>query len=292
MYTILEEIGSGSQGSVYKVCNKKGELFSMKKFHKKHVGFHEFLLMNELKECENIPIVYDYNDKENYIIMEYIPYGTLYSYLHNVTCFSEEQARSIFHSIVYAVKYMHNKGYVHRDLKLENVMLQKPKQITKLSVSYYTIKLIDFGLTVNVKNAMHEYYTIGTFPYIAPEIQKQKGGGFISDVWSLGILLYELIYGKVPFHSKQLFEQNVYFPNVPKISSSLKHLIQMMLLHDPNKRICVNGILYHPWVRNEKVSKRKLWNKRNVFATLKQNLICQTERLVYLNNHAQQFSTS
>lgn len=141
------------------------------------------------------------------------------------------KARFYLASVISALEYIHLKKIVHRDLKPENILID----------SHGYIKLIDFGFA---KEVVDKTYTLcGTPEYLAPEVILGKGYNYSCDIWSLGILLYEMLVGNAPFRSEQedrlfkmITENKLTFPE--KFSdSSAKDLLQKMLVVEPNRRL-------------------------------------------------------
>jgi serine/threonine protein kinase len=143
--------------------------------------------------------------------------------------FDEAEARIIFAQIVSAVHYLHiTKSVVHRDLKLENILL----------TSSGSIKLIDFGFAYLNRGPTCEQW--GSKAYAAPEIFLGTPYDQSIDLWSLGVVLYAMVCGSLP--SKTLP------PEIPEILSvTLRDLMQRLLAHDPKERIDINGVKTHAW---------------------------------------------
>lgn len=182
-------------------------------------------------------------DSFYYIVMEYCPEGELFSYIVNRKRLSEEEASFLFYQIVNAVEYIHSKSISHRDLKPENILL----------LSNRSIKVIDFGLSNYFDNKTALDTPCGSPCYAAPEMLKNKlYDGRKVDIWSIGIILYAMVCGYLPFDDKntQRLYQKVMKSQVTytkNISSNAKNLINQMLVKDPKKRITIEGIKKHPF---------------------------------------------
>jgi maternal embryonic leucine zipper kinase len=157
----------------------------------------------------------------------------------------ESEARSFFRQIVSALKYVHEMGYCHRDLKPENLLLDDDGNI----------KLIDFGLCGEPESITDWMETsCGSPAYAAPElIQGLKYHGPKADAWSLGVLLYALLNGFLPFddeHTAYLYElikKGDY--DVPEwLSQGSIHILAQLLKTRPDKRISIDDLLIHPWL--------------------------------------------
>jgi serine/threonine-protein kinase SIK2 len=142
------------------------------------------------------------------------------------------------------VSFIHKHGILHRDIKLDNVLLDK---------SLNHVKICDFGVSKLVHKGEIITDQCGTPAYLAPEIVLDKGyEGFWSDIWSLGVLLYCMACGTVPFKANNLQDLHkailVGKYDLPDfLSVNLKHLIRSMLVIVPNRRIPIDRILRHRW---------------------------------------------
>lgn len=209
----------------------------------------EILVMSKLKH----PNVVRLNevmrsDTRIYIVMELIPGGELFSRIGTVH--DEREARKLFQQIVNGVDYCHRKGVAHRDLKAENILLDDNGNV----------KIADFGFSsfVGVNSATGLLYTqCGTPEYCAPEIissGSQTGyDGMKADAWSIGIILYALLVGRLPFLAptiERLFDL-ILNENVPKyplnISMEAKDLLDKLLVKDPQMRYNLTMVKKHPW---------------------------------------------
>jgi len=175
--------------------------------------------------------------------LEYQPYPTLGNYIVNVATLSEPLAGRVLENLVDAVSYLHSLGISHHDIKPENI-LYNPKE--------NTIKLFDFGLAVMVDPSLPMSTSNGGSPlYMAPEILlKPRHNVFISDVWSIGLVLYETLTGKSPFHIctslKDLQKEwskkrDISLPPVI-CSSNIRMLYNQMVKYNPEKRISMNEL--------------------------------------------------
>ncbi|XP_011163522.1 maternal embryonic leucine zipper kinase isoform X2 [Solenopsis invicta] len=185
-------------------------------------------------------------DSHYFMVMEYCSGGELFDHIVEKNRLSEFESRKFFCQIVSAVAYMHNLGYAHRDLKPENVLLDKDENL----------KLIDFGLCAKPKMGIqaHLYTSCGSPTYAAPElIMGKKYLGSEVDIWSMGVLLYTLLCGFLPFDDNNL--ENLYkkilsgkYEEPYWLSNNSKMLIKSMLQIDPVKRITIHELCCHPWI--------------------------------------------
>ncbi|ORX57843.1 kinase-like protein [Piromyces finnis] len=167
--------------------------------------------------------------------------------------FTEFQAKYIFKQIFAAVNYLYKNGIVHRDLKDENILIDK----------HFNIKLTDFGAASYLKNynENNAYFVnkfLGTMAYAPPEILKGEQFGTIAqEVFSLGTILYLLIFGEIPFKSPEetIFSNNIYLnaPRNVRCSKEVLNLMEWMLQKRPEDRPSMASIINHPWMRNNSV---------------------------------------
>ncbi|GAW83358.1 serine/threonine protein kinase [Plasmodium gonderi] len=256
-YIVQKRIGSGGFGIVFQGIHIQTKQRVALKFIPKsnfldvtdvHRVFIEIQTLRGLIH-NNIIKMYDVNHFQNYVclIMEYAINGDLKNYiLKNNGYLSEKQAHDLFVQIVKGVYYCHSKHIVHRDLKLENILLDENM----------TCKIADFGLSDFVNVDQNIKTEAGTKAYIAPEIifnQTINYSVFKLDIWSLGILLFIMTQGFPPFKYvendiKYFDSSTLNYPN--DVSDDLKSLISLMLNVDPNKRPIIVEILNHRWFYN------------------------------------------
>jgi serine/threonine protein kinase len=180
-----------------------------------------------------------------WLVLEYCPGDELYNQLLKIGAMEPEKVQKIFTQLVGAVSYVHGKSCVHRDLKLENILLDKNENV----------KLVDFGFTREYEGKMSYLQTwCGTVCYSAPEMIKgEKYAGEKVDVWSLGIILYALLTGELPYDdddeaatkTKILKDEPKYPDHLP---TQAKELIIQMLSKRPILRPSLADILTHPWL--------------------------------------------
>ncbi|XP_077071156.1 NUAK family SNF1-like kinase 1 isoform X2 [Siphateles boraxobius] len=177
------------------------------------------------------------------MVMEYASGGELYEYIQEKQRLSEDEARHFFGQITSAVHYCHKNGVVHRDLKLENVLLDKD----------LNVKLADFGLSNRFTRGRRLDTFCGSPLYASPEIVNGLPyHGPEVDCWSLGVLLYALVYGSMPFDGtsysilKEQIRQGRY--NTPDIPSEACSLIGWMLTVKVEDRATVEDITNHWWL--------------------------------------------
>lgn len=194
----------------------------------------------------NIIKLYQVMETSNmlYLVSEYAPSGEIFDYIDKHGRLPEPEARCKFWQIIHAVDYCHNKGIVHRDLKAENLLLDENMNI----------KIADFGFGNFFRPGMELSTYCGSPPYAAPEVfEGKKYCGPEIDIWSLGVVLYVLVCGILPFDGETLhiLRDRVisgrfripYF-----MSSECESLIRRMLVIDPKKRLTMSQVCQHQWM--------------------------------------------
>ncbi|KAF2131676.1 serine/threonine protein kinase-like protein Kin1 [Dothidotthia symphoricarpi CBS 119687] len=179
-----------------------------------------------------------------YMLFEFVNGGQMLDYIISHGRLKEKQARKFARQIASALDYCHRNSIVHRDLKIENILISKTGDI----------KIIDFGLS-NLFSPRNQLKTFcGSLYFAAPELlQAKQYTGPEVDVWSFGIVLYVLVCGKVPFddqsmpqlHAK-IKKGHVDYP--PWLSAECRNLIHRMLQTDPTQRLTLSEIMTHPWI--------------------------------------------
>ncbi|BAM42024.1 myosin light chain kinase [Theileria orientalis strain Shintoku] len=260
MYEICEQLGQGKFSIVYRAIYKEtGEEYAVKIIDKTKITHQERELLRseisilKLLKHNNVIYLKDIIDMKDhlYIVMELVRGGELYDLLHSEHRLSEEHTHRIISQLLKTVAYLHKCGIIHRDLKPENLLL------TDRSESG-SIKLTDFGLSTLCSPNDILTQPCGTLAYVAPEVLTMQGYNQKSDVWSIGVIMYLLIRGRLPFaikkshtihiweHYKVTFDGSIW----RGVSSSAKDLIRKLLEIDPAKRVSVFEALNHIWVKN------------------------------------------
>lgn len=201
----------------------------------RHVAGHACIA--ELLECVETP---DYL----YIIMEHCAGGSLLDNVREKKRLTEAEAAVILQQILYSLQYCHAKGVVHRDVKLENILMDGDG----------AVRLIDFGLSGYFSPGKKLKCFCGSPSYAAPEIvTRQEYDAPLVDVWSLGVVLFAMLAGHLPFYSKEKKDLSKKIAagacKIPSsISSAGRDLISKMLSVDPQKRITLDQIWFHTWM--------------------------------------------
>ncbi|KAM0872277.1 hypothetical protein ACQ4PT_038830 [Festuca glaucescens] len=184
-----------------------------------------------------------------YFVMEYVRGGELFSRVAKGRL-KEDVARKYFQQVIGAIDFCHSRGVYHRDLKLENLLVDDTDNV----------KVSDFGLSAVRKSQRQDgllHTTCGTPSYVAPEIIDNKGyDGAKADVWSCGIILFVLLAGYLPFYDSNLMEM---YRKIGKgeyktphwFSDEVRKLLATLLDPNPETRITIEKLIEHPWFRKE-----------------------------------------
>uniref|UniRef100_A0A8B9L7C9 non-specific serine/threonine protein kinase n=1 Tax=Astyanax mexicanus TaxID=7994 RepID=A0A8B9L7C9_ASTMX len=213
-----------------------------------------------------------------YLVTEYAKNGEIFDYLASRGRLSEADARRKFWQILSAVEYCHERGIVHRDLKAENLLLD----------AHMNIKIADFGFGNFFRPGEPLATWCGSPPYAAPEVfEGQQYEGPQLDIWSMGVVLYVLVCGALPFDGPSLpvLRQRVlegrfripYF-----MTEDCEHLIRRMLVLDPAKRLSLSQIREHRWMVQEMPSQRPVLYRQGVATDSKAGLGEHSEQVLRL----------
>ncbi|KAJ6791055.1 serine/threonine-protein kinase SAPK2-like isoform X1 [Iris pallida] len=185
------------------------------------------------------------------IVMEYAAGGELFERICNAGRFSEDEARFFFQQLISGVSYCHSMQICHRDLKLENTLLD--------GSAAPRLKICDFGYSKSAVLHSQPKSTVGTPAYIAPEVLSRKEyDGKIADVWSCGVTLYVMLVGAYPFEDPddprnfrktigRILSVQYSIPDYVRVSSECRQLLSRIFVASPEKRITMSEIKTHPW---------------------------------------------
>ncbi|CAK4086917.1 unnamed protein product [Aphanomyces euteiches] len=260
VFEFHDVIGKGSFGSVVKATNKKtGKIWAVKVVElgnelDKKALLNEIDILKRLQHPNIVRVIASYEDsKRMYMVMQLLPGAELYHHLY--TCerkFTEVEVRKLILCLLRAISYLHSNQITHRDLKLENLLLENESQPTSL-------KLIDFGLSKFLKKGERMQQSLGTIDYVAPEV---LDGDYNEkcDLWSVGVICYELLTSVSPFHGDtndatmnkifdgiqpSFFHDDIWKTISPDCINFIKSLIQ----EDPQERLSAEQALNHRWMR-------------------------------------------
>lgn len=254
-YKFVRLIGKGAFGKVTLGIHKlTGKYVAIKTIDKKYMKdefsrkkvFQEVYILKKIRHANVIRLLEVFEaPKHMLIVMEYAAGGDLLNYVKKKGLLQEDEARRIFRQTVYGLAHIHSRSVLHRDIKLDNILLD----------SDGGVKICDFGVSKIIPRHDLIKEQCGTPAYIAPEVISDDGyEGFFIDHWSLGVLLYAMLFAAVPFKAqnmKELLEvirtTPVTFPTL--VSDKAANLITSLLKYNPYKRLSIPEILAHPWLQ-------------------------------------------
>lgn len=252
-YRLGELIGKGAFGKVITAVHKlTGHSVAIKTIDKSLMAeeprrkkvFQEVLILSRIRDKRIIRLLEVFESKNHLLLVtEYANGGDLLHYTKAKGRLPEEEAKLFLREVAEGLQTIHRAGVLHRDIKLENILLSQSH-----------VKICDFG----VSRVMQKHTLIreqcGTPAYIAPEVLGELGyEGFASDVWSLGVCLYAMVSGFLPFQGKSVSELHAAIRSgeveIPQLfSSDLQDLISQLLRVSPKQRISLKSLLAHPWL--------------------------------------------
>ena len=306
-------IGSGAYGKVFLAINKSDKkYYAIKHMIKKDLYkalktlkgiYTEIDIQSRINHPNIIRLLYVKERSESFdLVMEYAKYGNLYSYIKKHSYLTEERSFKFFIQVVNAIYFLHKNDLIHRDIKPENILLFEN-----------CVKLCDFGWCTRLDGGNRGTFC-GTAEYMSPEMVNKEEYSKDIDIWSLGILLYEMIHGNSPFKpNKSKFNINDIMNNIKiqnlkfneKISKECKELIIHLLDRDVTKRYKIDDIfnskfvkhyenLYFPKTKKTSLTTRKMekdnnnnlndLNKNKDFETLDNNFV-YTKHIINNNNN-------
>lgn len=251
-------LGEGGFARCFQMKDDTGRIFAAKTVAKDSVKNEKTRtkLLSEIKIHKSMshPNIVEFidcfeDDVNVYILLEICPHQSLMDLLKTRKLLTEAEVRYFMVQIIGAVKYLHRRKVVHRDLKLGNIFFDPQMNI----------KIGDFGLATIVNTAHPRRYTIcGTPNYIAPEVLggKEVGHSFEVDIWAVGIMMYAMLFGKPPFQAKDV--QIIYeriktndftFPPDSVVSFEARQLIRDLLSTDPANRPSLDEVLNYEWFK-------------------------------------------
>ncbi|CAD8174195.1 unnamed protein product [Paramecium octaurelia] len=253
-YKINEKIGEGITSEVFLGSNQDNQKFAIKKVAKAQLGHkmrdkqakslaEEIFIMRTL-DFSNIPKLYEVFENDDYIglVMTLYEGGQLSEKLSNLNLSQKQQ---LVKNLLETMNYVHSQSIMHRDLKPQNIMY-KNKDPTSVDIA-----IIDFGFATNQKYQEHVLYNCGTLGYAAPEVQeykeKQKMYTTQCDVYSLGIIIYEIFFGVHPFRNS--ISGSLTFNDKVKVPQSLKNLLIQMTRIQPKQRFTLKECLDQDFFR-------------------------------------------
>ncbi|RWS27483.1 hypothetical protein B4U80_12864 [Leptotrombidium deliense] len=251
--TIKQSIGSGSFSFVFLATNQQKKSVAIKIMDilkvKREIIKNEISAMKTLKHA-NIVAFYDTFEDDSfcYIVMEHCPNGDVFDYISNHRALPEQHAWSWFTQLIFGLAFIHKQGFVHRDIKLENMLLD----------SNFKVKITDFGFSFRFSASGQKEPisrdSCGSVLYACPEkLQNIEHYSTKADVWSCGVVLFVMLFGIYPLDEDRIKEARdetgdfrISIPEDTTTTEECKELVKLMLVADES-RISTGDILKHKW---------------------------------------------
>uniref|UniRef100_A0ACD5Y4V4 Uncharacterized protein n=1 Tax=Avena sativa TaxID=4498 RepID=A0ACD5Y4V4_AVESA len=256
-YHVVELVGEGSFGKVYKGRRKYTRQTVAMKFILKHgksdKDIHnlrqEIEILRKLKHENIIEMIDAFETPQEFCVVTEFAQGELFEVLEDDKCLPEEQVQAIAKQLVKALYYLHSNRIIHRDMKPQNILIGKGS----------IVKLCDFGFARAMSaNTVVLRSIKGTPLYMAPELVREQPYNHTADLWSLGVILYELFVGQPPFYTNSVYalirhivKDPVKYPD--NMSANFKSFLKGLLNKLPQSRLTWPALLEHPFVRDDSV---------------------------------------
>ncbi|KAI7904513.1 kinase-like domain-containing protein [Cokeromyces recurvatus] len=272
-YRFKEILGIGGFSRVYLAENtlEGNRLSAIKVMSKRRMQMDRLFDANALRELNILKMLKHKSivqleatietDMYFCLVLEYVPDGDLYNYVRQSRDREKSEAdeqiiKKLVYELIEVISWLHDQNVVHRDLKLENILLWHDKDNNP------HIKLTDFGLACVIDPKYPVLYTqCGSLEYVSPEIYTSRNGfdGQVADIWSLGIIIYGLLIGHLPFAFKpaegdtlsefmyRISNRNIKWPNNEYPSEDAKEVIQCILERRPELRVTLREIVRLSW---------------------------------------------
>ncbi|CAI8602046.1 unnamed protein product [Vicia faba] len=263
-YHVIELVGEGSFGKVYKGRRKHtGQTVAMKfimKHGKTEKDIHnlrqEIEILRKLKHENIIQMLDSFESPQEFCVVTEFAQGELFEILEDDKCLPEEQVQAIAKQLVRALHYLHSNRIIHRDMKPQNILIG----------SGSIVKLCDFGFARAMSTNTVVLRSIkGTPLYMAPELVREQPYNHTVDLWSLGVILYELFVGQPPFYTNSVYalirhivKDPVKYPD--SMTPNFKSFLKGLLNKAPESRLTWPALLEHPFVKetNNEIQDREL----------------------------------
>lgn len=264
-YVVIEKIGEGSFGKVYKGRRKyTGQIVAIKFINKKGKSKkdlknlrQEIDILRELNHPNIILMLDFFETKNEFVIVTEFAQGELFQILEDDKQLPEEEVQRIAKQLVQALHYLHSQRIIHRDMKPQNILIG----------ARGTVKLCDFGFARTMSSNTIVLTSIkGTPLYMSPELVQEKPYDHTADLWSLGVILYELYVGQPPFYTNSIYtlinlivKDSVKYPS--DMSKEFKSFLKGLLHKVPSKRLSWPHLLEHPFVKLTEEDKSRYYTQ-------------------------------
>ncbi|KAM9181495.1 serine/threonine-protein kinase ULK3 isoform 1-T1 [Mergus octosetaceus] len=266
-FVLTERLGTGSYATVYKAYGKGGfsgqkdtrEVVAVKCVSKR--SLNRASVENLLTEIEILKTIrhphvvelkdFQWDSEHIYLIMEFCAGGDLSRFIRTRRLLPEKVARVFLQQLACALKFLHDHNISHLDLKPQNILLSSPDNPQ--------LKLADFGFAQYMSPWDEQHVLRGSPLYMAPEMVCRQQYDARVDLWSVGVILYEALFGRPPFASRSFAEleekirsdRAIELPSRPPLSPDCRDLLQRLLERDPRRRISFQDFFAHPFVDME-----------------------------------------
>ncbi|XP_029871260.1 serine/threonine-protein kinase ULK3 isoform X1 [Aquila chrysaetos chrysaetos] len=262
-FILTERLGAGTYATVYKAYRKRDtrEVVAIKCVSKR--SLNRASVENLLTEIEILKTIrhphivelkdFQWDSNHIYLIMEFCAGGDLSRFIRMRRILPEKVARIFLQQLACALKFLHDRNISHLDLKPQNILLSAPENPQ--------LKLADFGFAQYMSPWDEKHVLRGSPLYMAPEMVCRQQYDARVDLWSVGVILYEALFGRPPFASRSFAEleekirsdRAVELPSRPLLSPECRDLLGQLLERDPLKRISFERFFAHPFVDMEHV---------------------------------------
>jgi serine/threonine protein kinase len=287
-----KRIGKGAFSNIYKGYDKKNKkMVAIKEICLDTLSKYKDSIKRETKIMKNLDhpnivtlydtIIDDATDNI-YLVLEYFERGDFSKFLKKRPL-KEKFAKKYLKQLADGLKYLLENKIIHRDLKPQNILVS----------SLGDIKITDFGFARYFDNDMVIQTICGSPMYMAPEIMKKKKYDFKSDLWSVGVIFYEMLVGRTPFKAKNIFDlmrqiekNSIKLPEDIHISVDCKDLLFKLLKKDPEDRITWEEFFNHPWLKSDfKEREDMLMEISNLNSFTEMNNLIENNSNSFFENH-------
>jgi len=268
-WEVTEELlGSGAFSDVFLATNRETkEKVAVKCIYKKRVErtdqlAAEIALLIQLKNHPKIVALFEAftNEKCVFLVLELMSSSNLYDEIVERDHLTERQASIVFEQVLEGLAFIHKSGIVHRDIKLENILVKNKGDLS-------CVKISDFGLSKNIQDSA-PVTAVGTPFYVAPDLleamETDSPYTLMIDMWAMGVLLFIILSGRLPFTGEDdqdlydnILEAKIIWkkPQFDSVSKEAKDLISRLLTKKPTDRLTAEASLKHEWILLHKQSK-------------------------------------
>ena len=271
-YKVGKVIGKGAFGKVNLAIHKlSGKFVALKSINKQLMNeevtkrkiFHEFNIMRITAHANIVKLLEQFDTPHHTVfVTEVCGGGDLLSYVRKRRRLREDVACHLFGQLIQGLEYCHSNKVLHRDIKLDNVLL----------TSTGTVKICDFGVSKLISDPKELIFEqCGTPAYIAPEVFANKGYcGFASDIWSAGVVLFTMLYGMVPFKAPNIkdLQQTVLKCSLDykedfgdPVSDEAISFLKSILVREPKERLTPRQMFAHKWMKQNSAQKVNVFTR-------------------------------